>query len=61
MERQQITLLKPLRDYTFKFGDIIKGAIARYEQAGQEVPMNWVAEGVGLIRELISHKAEWTS
>ena len=31
MERQRITLLKPLRDYTFKLGDKIKGAIARSE------------------------------
>ena len=28
MERQRITLLKPLRDYTFKLGDKIKVAIA---------------------------------
>ena len=47
----------------FKIGRIeeIEEAITRYEQVGQEVPMNWVAEGVGLIKELISYKAEWTS
>ena len=48
---------------SFKIGRIeeIEKAITRYEQAGQEVPENWVAEGVGLIKELISYKAEWTN
>ena len=35
MEQQRITLLKPLRDYTFKWGDEIKGAIARSEHEAQ--------------------------
>ena len=55
-----ITISDSLR---FKIGRIeeIEKAITRYEQAGQEVPDNWVAEGVGLIKELISYKAEWTN
>ena len=36
MERQRITLLKPLRDYTFKWGDKIRGEIARSQYEAQK-------------------------